>query len=196
MKTLFLPGAIGSASFWEPVADLVRVDGVFFSWPGLGAEPARPDVRAFDDLVSRVATVIAEPVNIVAQSMGGVVALRLALSRPRMVKRLVLAATSGGLPVADLGGVDWRRDYFAAFPGAAAWIADPVDDLSPQIPAITAPTLLLWGDADPISPVAVGERLFTLLPDARFCVIPGGTHDFARTHAARVAAEMERHLAE
>jgi hypothetical protein len=33
-KTLFLPGAGASASFWKPVADLARLDGAFFHWPG------------------------------------------------------------------------------------------------------------------------------------------------------------------
>ncbi|HEY8161982.1 MAG TPA: hypothetical protein VIF34_06920 [Methylocystis sp.] len=50
-----------------------------------------------------------------------------------MVKRLVLAVTSGGVPIADLGASDWRPDYSAAYPRAAKWIADPVDDLSSQI---------------------------------------------------------------
>ncbi len=43
-KLLLLPGASGSASFWKPVADRAGVDGVFFAWPGLGDEPALPDI--------------------------------------------------------------------------------------------------------------------------------------------------------
>lgn len=57
-----------------------------------------------------------------------------------------------------------------------------------------APTLLLWGDADPISPVAVGERLLGVLPCARLQVLPGGAHDLALTHATAVAAHIDRHL--
>jgi pimeloyl-ACP methyl ester carboxylesterase len=194
-KVLFLPGASGSASFWKPVADRAGVEGVFFAWPGLGDEPARPDINGIDDLVALVADEIAEPVDIVAQSMGGLVAIKLALALPGMVKRLVLAVTSGGVPVADLGGCDWGPDYFAAYPHAAKWISDPVGDLSIQIQSIEAPTLLLWGDADPISPVAVGKWLAALLPNARLWVFPGGDHDLARTHVDAVAAEIKRHLA-
>lgn len=194
LKTLFLPGASGNASFWKPVAGHARLDGVFFAWPGLGAEPPQPGIDGIDDLVALVSREITEPVNIVAQSMGGVIALTLALSLPSMVKRLVLAVTSGGVPVTDLGGSDWRPDYFAAFPRAARWIADPVTDLSRRIPDIDAPTLLLWGDMDPISPVAVGERLSSLLPNARLCVFPGAEHDLAQTHAEAVAVEVRRHL--
>ena len=194
LKTLFLPGASGSASFWKPVAAAAGLDGVFFAWPGLGAEPSQQGINSIDDLIALTASEITEPVNIVAQSMGGLIAIHLALSMPGLVKRLVLAVTSGGVPVADLGGSDWRSDYFAAFPQAAVWIADPVSDLSDQIPTIEAPTLLLWGDADPISPIAVGERLSALLPNARLHVFPGADHDLAQTHAATVAVEVKRHL--
>ena len=193
-KTLFLPGASGSASFWKPVATAAELDGVFLSWPGLGAAAPRQEIRGIDDLIALTAREITEPVNIVAQSMGGLIAIQLALYMPHMVKRLVLAVTSGGVPVADLGGSDWRSDYFAAFPQAATWIADPVSDLSDQIPTIEAPTLLLWGDADPISPVAVGERLSALLPNSSLHVFSGAEHDLAQTHAIAVAAEVKRHL--
>ena len=139
---------------------------------------------------------ITEPVSIIAQSMGGLVAIRAALAAPRMVDRLVLAVTSAGVPVADLGGSDWRKDYFSAYPGAAPWIADPTEDLSSRLSSVTAPTLLLWGDNDPISPVAVGERLLSLLPDAQLCVIPGADHDLALTHTALAARAIECHLAD
>ncbi|TNC08897.1 alpha/beta hydrolase [Methylobacterium terricola] len=194
LKTLFLPGAGGSASFWKPVAVHAGLDGVFVSWPGLGDEPPDPAVGCIDDLVSLAARQIREPTALIAQSMGGYVAIKLALAFPTLVKSLVLAVTSGGVPVADLGGCDWRSDYASAFPNAARWIADPVEDLSAQIPSIDAPALLLWGDADPISPVAVGQRLASLLPQARLRVIPGADHDLARTHAEIVAAEIRHHL--
>lgn len=191
-KPLFLPGASGSASFWKPVAAYAGLDGVFFSWPGLGAEPPKDGVNSIDDLAALVAREINEPVAIVAQSMGGLIAIKLALAFPNLVKRLVLAVTSGGVSVADLGGSDWRSDYFAAFPHAARWIADPVPDLSEEIRSIQAPTLLLWGDADSISPV--GKRLSAFLPNARLCIVPGADHDLAQTHADAVAVEVKRHL--
>ena len=194
LKTLFLPGAGGSASFWKPLAAHAQLDGVFFAWPGLGAEPPQPGVNSIDDLIGLVAKEITEPVSIVAQSMGGFIAIKLALAHPNLVKCLVLAVTSGGVPVIDLGGSDWRSNYSIAFPQAARWIADPVTDLSGQIPSIKVPTLLLWGDADPISPVAVGERLLALLPNARLSVFSGADHDLAQTHAAAVAVEVSRHL--
>jgi pimeloyl-ACP methyl ester carboxylesterase len=194
IKTLFLPGASGNASFWKPVAERTRLKGIFFAWPGLGAEPEHPDINGVDDLTALVRNEITEPVNIVAQSMGGVIAIKLALSMPKLVKRLVLAVTSGGVPVTDFGAMDWRPDYFTRFPRAAPWIANPTEDLSEQIPTIMAPTLLLWGGADPISPTGIGRLLLTLLPNARLCIIPGADHNLAQTHADSVAIEMQRHL--
>lgn len=193
-RTLFLPGAVGSAAFWKPVARHMDLDGVFFVWPGLGDEPARTDVGNIDDLVTIVLDRMNEPVNIVAQSMGGLVAIKAALAAPQKIVRLVLTVTSAGVPVADLGGSAWRSDYFQAFPNAARWISEPVADLSRQIRSIEAPTLLLWGDIDPISPVAVGKRLQALLPDADLHVISGADHDLARTHAGYVAELIQQHL--
>jgi pimeloyl-ACP methyl ester carboxylesterase len=193
---LFLPGAGGSAAFWRPVAERLGQDRPMrrLAWPGLGNEPVSPEVRGLDDLVDLTLAAMTEPSDLVAQSMGGLVAIRAALAAPERVRRLVLTGTSGGLPVADLGGADWRSNYRANFPRAATWIAEAREDLSARIPSIRAPVLLLWGDRDPISPVAVGERLAALLPTASLRIIPGGEHDFPVTHAAEVAPLIERFL--
>lgn len=193
-EIFFLPGAGGSASFWQPVAQQMGRPHRLFSWPGLGEEPADPNVNGLDDLVTRVLLGMREPVDLVAQSMGGVVALRIALAAPEKVRRLVLAVTSGGVPMDDLMAADWRTDYFATFPQAARWIGGVHEDLSARLAQMRAPTLLLWGDADPISPVAVGQRLLGLLPDARLEIIHGGGHDLARTHVADVTEHLRQHL--
>ncbi len=130
LKTLFLPGAGGSASFWRPLAERAQLDGEFLGWPGLGNEPADPSINRIDDLVAFAASEVTEPVNIIAQSMGGYIALKLALAFPALVRSLVLAVTSGGVPMADLGGADWRANHPKSFPLKANWIAHPVDDLS------------------------------------------------------------------
>ena len=197
MKTIFLPGAGARAEFWRPVAERLGGDAphVRLSWPGLGNEPAAANVRGLDDLVAMTLAELAEPANIVAQSMGGLVAVRAALAAPEKIRRLVLTATSAGVPVEDLGGSNWRPAYLKAFPRSATWITQIREDLSTQIPTITAPVLLIWGDADPISPPAVGERLLELLPNARLHVVKGGDHDLAVTHADEVAALIAEHFA-
>ena len=194
---LFLPGAGGASEFWRPLGD--RLPSLwrktYLGWPGLGHQPRDPRVNSFDDLVALVeARLGAEPVDLIAQSMGGVIALRIALQHPSRVRRLVLAATSGGLDVASLGATDWRPAYQQDFPNAAPWITSPHPDISKQLPRATNPALLLWGDADPISPVAVGQRLAALLPNATLRLVHGGDHGFAHDRAEEIVEAVHRHL--
>jgi len=196
-RILFLPGAGGSPDFWRPVGERLPAawPREYFGWPGLGDQPHDPAIRGFDDLVAMVAARMADgPVDLVAQSMGGVIASRLAIERPRSVRRLVLAVTSGGIDVAGLGASDWREDYRASFPQAAAWITEVRAAAALPVEQIAAPTLLIWGDSDAISPIAVGHHLAGRVPDSRLEIVPGGDHDLARVHADLVAGLVARHL--
>lgn len=196
-KILFLPGALGRTDFWQPAADRIRhpAEKIVLGWPGFGPTPADPAVNGIDDLVAIVVRAIDRPCALVAQSMGGVVAIRAALARPDLVTHLVLAETSGGLDTRALGAEDWRTFVRNDHPALPDWFLNDEADLTPNLPAIDMPALLLWGDADPISPVAVGERLATLLPRAALHVFAGADHDLAWTHAGQVAALVDRHLA-
>lgn len=195
-KILFLPGAGASPDFWKPVGALLPADRPkeYFGWPGLGDQPHDPAIKSIDDLVRMVAARMDGPVDLVAQSMGGGVASRLAIERPQNVRRLVLTVTSAGVDMAGLGASDWREDYRKSFPRAAAWITDSRSASPLPVEKIAAPTLLLWGDADPISPVAVGRHLQSRIPDAHLHVVAGGDHDLARTHVTEVAPLIARHL--
>jgi pimeloyl-ACP methyl ester carboxylesterase len=194
-KVLFLPGAAGSARFWEPVARRLPDDWdkVLLGWPGLGNEPHDPAIDDVDGLVRLVEARIDRPVDLVAQSLGGVVAARVALVRPACVRRLVLTVTSSGVDMARFGAADWRADYRKLFPRAADWILR-TDTAELPVERIAAPTLLIWGDADPISPVAVGRHLETRMPNARLRVLPGANHDLALNASDIVAGLIAGHL--
>lgn len=151
-------------------------------------------MRGIDDLVTRVVDSISGPVDLLAQSMGGVIAIRAALQKPGLVKHLVLAATSGGLDVAALGGEDWRPMFLRENPTVPRWFADERRDLTDELAQLAVPVLLLWGNADPISPVSVGQRLAELLPHAELVVIDGGTHDLVCDRAGDVVPHIEKHL--
>ncbi len=195
-RILFLPGAAGAGDFWRPVAEQLPFpcETIFFDWPGLGTVPPDPRIASLDDLVALVLARMERPVDLVAHSMGGVIAVHAALARPRMVRRLVLSATSGGVDVSRFRAFDWRPEYREAYPSAPAWITRYDVDLSKDIRIINSPTLLLWGDLDPISPVAIGQYLASLLPRARLVIINRGTHTLARDRAAEVAAYIAEHL--
>jgi pimeloyl-ACP methyl ester carboxylesterase len=195
-RLVFLPGASGDVTFWRPVADRLQHHGerVHLGWPGFGSTPADPAVQGFDDLFHRVISRLDRPSALIAQSMGGVLALQAALARPSQVTHLVLTVTSGGLPLAEYGAEDWRQAFQTAHPQLPDWFSTAQVDLRDRLPALTIPILLLWGDADPISPVGVGERLATLLPCCRLVVLPGGTHDLAVEQADPVARMIDQHL--
>ena len=195
-KLLFLPGAGGNPNFWEPVSELLMhpASKIRLGWPGFGSTPPDPLVNGIDDLVAKVITEIDQPTAIIAQSMGGVIAMQVALNRPKLITHLILTVTSGGLNVSDLRAEDWRPAFLESNPSFPRWFIDYKSDLSANMRSIKVPVLLIWGDADPISPVAVGERLRDLLPHASLNVLPGGTHDLAFSLASHVAPLIDEHL--
>lgn len=196
MHIIFLPGSGGAAEFWHAVGAALPAEWTktYFSWPGLGNQPHDPAVNGFDDLVALVEKEIRGPVVIVAQSMGGVVAVRLALRHPDKVTHLVLVATSGGVDVSRLGGEEWRSVFLQNFPNSRTWITEERPDHTDEIPSVACPTLLIWGDKDPISPVAVGRHLAALIPHSVLRLIEGGDHDLGRERARDVAPLIVQHV--
>lgn len=198
-RLFFLPGVGGDRNFWRPLSDLLPMDWdkVYFGWPGLGANPPHPDVRSYGDLISLVERRLDEDddrVDLLAQSMGGAIALSLALRHPRKIRRLVLAVTAGGLDVSALGAADWRPLYKAEFPHVAEWVMNERPDVSQRLNEISQPALLIWGDSDPISPVSVGEYLRDRLPNAELHIVKNGEHDLIKARASEVRARIESHL--
>lgn len=194
---LFLPGAGGDPQFWRPAGDRLPSNWskTYLAWPGLGAQSPVDGVAGLDGLVGIVESHLGrEVVDLVAQSMGGVVALLTAIKNPARVRRLVLCVTSGGIPMDGLGAHDWREDYHTAFPNASDWIYSSIPDLTQSLVKIIHPVQLIWGGSDPISPIAVGKRLEALLTGASMCIVEGGDHDLAVVHADEVAQIIERHL--
>lgn len=198
-KTVFfLPGIGASPAFWQPVGALLPEawGKVFFGWPGLSSQPADPTINGYEDLVRLVEDRIDGPVDLVAQSMGGMIAAQVALNRPGSVRRLVLNATSGGVDASAFGGADWRTDYSRRYPGSPAWVTDRRAAASLPVEKIECPTLLIWGDADPISPLAVGRHLQSRIRGAEFHVIASDDHRFAESQPRDVAPLIAAFLSE
>src|ERR1700756_513092 len=105
-------------------------ENVFLSWPGWQTDPAVQWVSGIDDLVAMVFARATRPCDLIAQSLGGIIAVRAVLERPAMIRKMVLVATSGGVPVQVLGASDWRDDYYRTYPRAARWIGEVSEDLS------------------------------------------------------------------
>lgn len=196
-KILFLPGASGNTAFWHPVAEAISTPAVtrHMGWPGFGHTPANPDIACLEHLAALALEEIDRPTALVAQSMGGVVAVLLALQRPALITHLVLSVTSGGLDLSTFGAADWRAEFEAENPNLPRWFLEDRTDLSARLHELRMPVLLLWGDADPISPVAIGERLMQLIPDASLEVFADAGHDLGHSHAREVARLIDAHLA-
>lgn len=76
----------------------------------------------------------------------------------------------------------WRKkrgsaDYRSASPMMRATMSVSVNiDLRPMMPAIKAPTLLMWGENDTATPLSDARRMEKLIPDAGLVVFPGAGH--------------------
>lgn len=71
--------------------------------------------------------------------------------------------------LADLPGNPGRARSWAAF--ARRWPSEPQRELLDAYRKVTAPTLLLWADEDPLHPLAVARQALDLLPDAQLRVL-------------------------
>ena len=201
-KLLFLPGAGADPRFWRPVGDLLpqHWDKQYLGWPGIGHNPPQRGIASFEDLVGlaeeRLVQLSREgtPVDIIAQSMGGAVALALALAQADKIGSLVLAVTAGGMDVESFGAMDWRPGYREEYPKAAPWLYAARPNFSSDLGRIFHPTLLLFGDDDPISPPAVGEEFQRRMPNASLVILAGGSHALATERAEEVAKLVLQHL--
>ena len=67
--------------------------------------------------------------------------------------------------------------------------------LRDQLRTILTPTLLIWSDSDPVSPLASGEFLAETLPNAELVMIKGSGHFLMRDQVDEVVPHIIRFLA-
>ena len=193
---IFLPGASGSTTFWHPLINKLShtESKQVIAYPSFGDEPSHQSVYDFASLSNYVLQQIQSESILIAQSMGGIFAVQAAIARPDLVKGLVLLATSGGIDLTPFQVQDWRTAYQQQYLHYPDWFVDIQIDLSQQLEKIRIPVLLLWGDQDPISPIAVGQTLQQKFPQAELHIIHGSDHAFAEHHSEAVAAHIQHYL--
>jgi len=196
LPVAYLPGASGRSTAWEPIANVLahRREAFLFAYPGLGDVPDHEAIHSLPDLVHWIASELPERCDLVALSMGSTIAFRLALEFPERIRRMVLVVPCGGLNAARFGALDWREAFVSARPFAPRWFVTDDSDFSEQLSQIGAPTLLVHGEDDRISPPAIGEFLRERLPNAKLEVVADASHDLEEEHPAFLASLIEAHL--
>lgn len=92
--------------------------------------------------------------------------LRLLLGRERAERRLDRLRAKAG-----------SSDYAGASPRMRAILSRVVnEDLCGVMPAIKAPTLLVWGEADTATPLSDAKKMESLIPGAGLVSFPGAGH--------------------
>lgn len=201
---VLLHGLCGSCRWWRFTAPVLARHYAVHMPELVGFGGSRRPGRQPD--VTELAGVMAEWVRatgltdfaLVGHSMGGQIALHIATEH-RMPERLVLVNASG-LPrewsLRDAGRFvaralpprNWGAPTFVPTIAADALRAGPralllaarhllSDDVTPLLPLVTCPTILIWGELDPIMPLEYGRAMFERIPGARFVVLGDAAHN-------------------
>jgi 2-hydroxymuconate-semialdehyde hydrolase len=95
------------------------------------------------------------------------------------------AAHSLDLYLRPFTGVEGRDALVAHI---RALTTDETRELGDQLPRISVPTAIVWGQQDRVTPSWVGKRLQQTIPGATFDVVPGARH-FTPEEAPRQIAD-------
>jgi pimeloyl-ACP methyl ester carboxylesterase len=196
LPVAYLPGASGLWTTWEPIAAVLasRRPPLLFDYPGLGESEPNPELQTLADVASWIASELPERFDLVTQSVGSALALRLALEHPDRIRRIVLVTPCGGIGALRFGALDWRDAFRERRPEAPSWFLDDTVDFSDRLGEVFAPTLIVMGGEDPIAPTAIGQFLLERLPFAKLEIIPDASHDLSDEHPAFLASLIEAHF--
>jgi pimeloyl-ACP methyl ester carboxylesterase len=181
---LFFHGNAGNVGFrLANVHAMVRMVGchVFIiDYRGFGNSEGSPteeglvlDAIAALEALQGMGGVDATKVFLFGRSLGGAVALALAVSRPQLVRALIVENTF--LSISDM--VDTIFPFFRYLKWLVLRIRWANDELAPQV---TCPVLLISGLKDELVPPWHMSRLrdlFKIAPSVRFYAVPDGSHN-------------------
>jgi pimeloyl-ACP methyl ester carboxylesterase len=221
---LLVHGSGGSLLHWpESLRGSRDADVVCVDLPGHGRSggAGRSRVEDYAHGLSAFAEALGiSDATVAGHSLGGAVALSLALMRPSWLSRLVLVGTGARLRVTPkiLGLV--KADFSAAVQALANWAFGPEAqpalveeycrgliengpeilfgdlsacdrfDVMERIERIRIPTLVITADHDRLTPVKYGAYLRDRIPGAEMAVIQGAGHMMALEQETAFAARL------
>lgn len=222
---LLIHGAGGTHLDWA--ATLRQLNSLVPDLPGHGKSPGPGRTLIADyaaDMHALLDALALSQAVLVGHSMGGAIALHLALTYPERVRGLVLIGTGAKLgvapqirdPLPDQPEVvatllrDWlwssttpdavRQATYDLFMQVnpqvvlGDYAACQAFDLRDRLAEITAPTLVITGSEDRLTPPRYGEYLAEHLPQATLVSIAGGGHMMTLEQPQRVAAAVRNWL--
>jgi len=207
---VFLHGAGGTHQHWlYQVRDLPQISTYALDLPGHGesAGPGRDSIQAYGDWLTTFLEAAGLSQAVLAgHSMGGAIALHVALQHPARVAGLALLATGARLRVAP-GLLDaFRQDFPAAIGLMEEWVYGPEAppdmvrlgqrqlaaagpevlcgdftacdgfDVMDRLGEIAAPTLILCGTLDRMTPVKYSTYLRDGIRGAGLRLVEGAGH--------------------
>jgi pimeloyl-ACP methyl ester carboxylesterase len=214
---ILLHGLSGSGRWWgrnvPAFADCFRTYTV--DLPGFGQSRGVRWSR-LDDIADRLADWLVDEglsqAHVAGHSLGGAVAARFAARHPERIDRLVLVDAAIRLPgtrtvarqVRAIGRSSLGfapllvRDLLRCHP--RSFVAATVDalqtDWEPHLRRIKAPTLVVWGERDAITPRALGHEIAAVVPGARLFTLAEAGHNPMWERAEAFNAEVLRFLAD
>jgi pimeloyl-ACP methyl ester carboxylesterase len=217
---ILLHGLSGSRRWWgrnvPAFADSYRTYTV--DLPGFG-ESRGVRWSRLDDIADRLADWLVDEglthAHIAGHSLGGAVAARLAARHPDRIDRLVLVDAAirprgtrltarpahvmrtigcGSLGFAPLLVRDLLRCHPRSF--VAATVDALQTDWEPLLRRIEAPTLVVWGARDAITPLAIGQEIAAVVPGARLITLAEAGHNPMWERAEAFNAEVLGFLAD
>jgi 3-oxoadipate enol-lactonase len=170
----------------DPLASRFRVVAFDNRGAGRSSKPCGPYAieQMADDVAGLMDRLNLPRAYMLGISMGGRIAMALALAHPERVDRLVLVSTGPravgarwlvrlGMLVSDLPLLRGRHRQ-PRYALKAQFDATSRFDCTERLGEIDQPTLILHGRSDHVAPVALAEQMRARIPDSRLVLFEGG----------------------